>query len=419
MPFITESKQTEICGEYDVVVAGGGVAGVAAALAAARNGARVLLMEKTTVLGGLATAGHVILYLPICDGKGHKVIGGLSEELLHASIKYGYDSLPDVWRSKPMEADTTERYQTVFNGPAFVLALDELIQEAGIDLLLDTVVCDVHMEGDVVKAVIVENKSGRQAYLCKAVVDATGDADVFFHAGAPCVEGSNTLAYWAYCQSDNNNYIFRPGGYPPKYVKIMSLGLADGSNLPEGMGKFFGTSVEETTRFLLAGRMVALQQLKSDPSLVFTSFPSQAQFRTTRRIDGIHTLRPLDAGTHYEDSIGCTGIMGTAGPVYEFPYRMLCSAAVKNVFAAGRILPGENGAGWSVVRGIPTCAMTGQAAGTAAMLLASKGEVRVEELQSVLEKDDAILHMTEVEVQQSKEWVEKFGKAGGKPEIRA
>ncbi len=406
MQFITEHKQTEICGEYDVIVAGGGVAGVAAALSAARNGSRVLLLEKTTVLGGLATSGLVILYFPIDDGMGHKVIGGLCEELLHASIQYGYDSLPDAWRDGPMEADTKERYETVFNAPAFVLALDEKIKEAGIDLLLDTVVCDVHMDGDVCKAVIVENKSGRQAYLCKAVVDATGDADVFFHAGAPLIDGTNTLAYWAYCQSDTSENIFRPGGTPPKYVKVMALGLAGGGDLPEEYkGKYHGCSVQETTRFLLDGRELALKRLKRDPSLIYTSFPSQAQFRTTRRIDGLHNSSRNDAGIRYEDSIGCTGTRGDQGLVYEVPFRELCSSAVKNVFAAGRILV-------DVFRGIPTCAMTGQAAGTAAMLMAAKGEVDIQELQDILLKDETILHMSDEQVEHSRAWVNAHADKG-------
>ena len=102
MEFITEVKQTAVCDEYDVIVVGGGVAGVSAALSAARNGAKVLLIEKTTVLGGLATAGLVILYFPLDDGCGHKVIGGVSEELLHASIKYGYDNLPAAWKDGPI-----------------------------------------------------------------------------------------------------------------------------------------------------------------------------------------------------------------------------------------------------------------------------------------------------------------------------
>ena len=119
------------------------------------------------------------------------------------------------------------------------------------------------------------------------------------------------------------------------------------------------------------------------------------QFRTTRRIVGEHTLRPEDAFRAYPDSIGCTGLTGPSGEVFEFPFGMLYNKAVDNVFAAGRIVSGENGRGWSIIRGIPTCAMTGQAAGTAAMLSARDGVVRIETLQETLEKDGAILHIPE------------------------
>jgi len=121
--YILETKKTAVYGEYDVIIIGGGITGVSAALAAARNGSKVLLAEKTIVLGGLATSGHVVIYLPLCDGRGHKVISGISEELLYASIKYGYNNLPDKWRGGPWEADTNERYRTVFNAPAFVFRL--------------------------------------------------------------------------------------------------------------------------------------------------------------------------------------------------------------------------------------------------------------------------------------------------------
>src|SRR5512145_2221418 len=98
MAFLTESNQIPIAGKYDVIVAGGGIAGVAAALAARRSGCRVLLIEKSVMLGGLATLGFIAYYLPLCDGRGKKVSGGIAEELLHLSIKYGYGDLPPEWK---------------------------------------------------------------------------------------------------------------------------------------------------------------------------------------------------------------------------------------------------------------------------------------------------------------------------------
>jgi len=415
MEFIREELKTGIHGDYDVVVVGGGTAGAAAALAAARNGSKVLLLEKTPMLGGLATAGLIVIYLPICDGMGHKIHSAIAEELLYASIKYGYDSLPEHWRGGPWQApftkDMKDRYHTIFNAPAFMIALDELIREANIDLLLDTVFCDVVMEDGYCKAVIVENKSGRQAYRCKAVVDASGDADVFYQAGAPCLEQDNFCTLWAYCQSDNNELIFPVAGFPPKFVKIMAIGSFSQAYLPPGTPKYRGTDVREVTEFLTKGREGALKRLKEDPSLVFTTFPSQAQFRTTRRIKGDHTLRTEDAGKHYADSVGTTGIWNIPGPVYEIPFGTLTVDGIKNVFAAGRIISSANGSGWEITRVIPVCALTGQSAGSAASIFARTGEVRIGELQSMLEKDGVVLSIKDDLVLQSNEWLDGFFKS--------
>ena len=84
---------------YDLIVAGGGVAGVAAALEAARAGLRVALVEKTIITGGLATAGLVNIYLPLCDGCGHQVTFGIAEELLQLSLRYGPGNVPADWRT--------------------------------------------------------------------------------------------------------------------------------------------------------------------------------------------------------------------------------------------------------------------------------------------------------------------------------
>ena len=410
MEYIQETKKTGVHGAYDVVVVGGGIAGTAAALAAVRNGAKVLLVEKMTVLGGLATAGLVVWYLPLCDGMGHKVISGISEELLYVSIKYGYNDLPGEWRGGPWEADTKKRYRTVFNAPAFVMALDELIKEEKIDILLDTVFCDTVMEDGRCTAVIVENKSGRQAYRCKAVVDASGDADVLYRSGADCVEQDNHLTHWAYCQSDTSRSP-NPGESPSKAVKVLAIGNYCGSDLPPGLPQYRGTSVNDVTSFLIESRKMALDRIKEDPSLVFTSFPSQAQFRTTRRIKGDHTLRTEDAGRHFADSIGCTGVWNVPGPVYEIPFGSLSAKPIKNIFAAGRIISAANGQGWEIIRPIPACAATGQAAGSAAAICARGSGVPIAELQAMLKKDGVMLTMGEKLAAQSKLWLEGWRKS--------
>ena len=405
MEVITENRETQICGEYDVIVVGGGIAGVAAALAAARSGSKVLIIEKTTMLGGLATAGLVVIYLPICDGMGHKIHSGIAEELLYASVKYGNNSIPEKWRNGPWEADTKDRYQTPFNAPAFMIALDELIREEKIDILLDTVFCDVIMEDGYCKAVIVENKSGRQAYRGKAVVDASGDADVMYQAGAPCHEQDNFCTLWAYCESDNNELIFPFAGFPPEFVKIIAIGSYSGACLPPDTPKYRGTDVREVTEFIMKGREGALVRLKEDPSLTYITFPTQAQYRTTRRIKGEHTLLTQDAGKHFADSIGTTGIWNIPGPVYEIPYGTLRVEGIKNIFAAGRIISSANGSGWEITRVIPVCALTGQAAGSAAAIYAGSGDVKIGDLQKRLENDGIVLRINDKLVKQSEDWL--------------
>lgn len=97
---ITEKIELKVKGIYDVIVAGGGVSGCAAAIAAARRGKKVLLVEKTISLGGLATNGLIVFYNPsLCDRKGRKIMGGLAEEFLQAAIRYGCGSLPEEWKA--------------------------------------------------------------------------------------------------------------------------------------------------------------------------------------------------------------------------------------------------------------------------------------------------------------------------------
>jgi hypothetical protein len=394
---ITEKLTTEVCGEYDVMVVGGGVAGVAAALAASRQGAKTLLLEKQVVLGGLATAGHIAIYLPLCDGMGNKVIGGIAEELLWEAIRYGGGNLPPEWEGRPAHADTQKRYQTDFNVPAFVFALDRVVREAGVDLLFDTVFCAPVMENGRCKAVIVENKSGRQAYLCRAVVDATGDADVMVRAGAPCAEQDNMLTYWSYCLTEDSLKLAIARHSIKDLLKLFFIGGHTGSGLPEGSPKYYGTDARQITEFLLKCRELAFNELRKRgmDKLVFASFPSMPLFRTTRRLEGEYVLEPKDLSRHFEDSVACVGDWRQAGPVYEIPYRALYSEKASNILAAGRNISAA-GDTWEVTRVIPAAAATGQAAGTAAALMSEDGcaeeGVNIKSLQSILIKDSVIIH---------------------------
>lgn len=193
----TQAKEIPVHGRSDIVVVSAGIAGIADAIAAARNGKSVTLLEKPIVLGSLATAGHVCIYLPLDDGLGHRIFGDLAEELLHTSIKYSYNTLVPQWHYGIKEdKDPEDWYQTHFNIPAGVMAFDELLEEVGVHVVFDTLFSEPIMEGDTCKRVIVDTKEGRVAYLADAVIDASGDADVMYRADAVCEENASIVSHW-------------------------------------------------------------------------------------------------------------------------------------------------------------------------------------------------------------------------------
>ena len=180
------SETISAVGKYDVIVAGGGISGVAAALSAARLGKSTLLLEKNTALGGLATIGLINFWVPLCNGRGKQIIKGMAEELLRLSIRYGFDSLSDEWKNGEPDHPTTNRYVTRYSIGMFALALVDLLHSSGVKILYDSVVSQPVMEDGHCKGLIVDGKSGRQFYEAGMVVDATGDADVLLWAEYIC-----------------------------------------------------------------------------------------------------------------------------------------------------------------------------------------------------------------------------------------
>ena len=140
---------------YDIVVCGGGIAGIAASLAASRSGKHVLLLENLYMLGGLATAGLITIYLPLCDGKGHQVIYGIAEELLQLSISQGWErDYPSSWIERKADHGG-ERYEVRFNASVFAILVEGLLKSSGVDILYGTRICSVIREDDRIKAVVV------------------------------------------------------------------------------------------------------------------------------------------------------------------------------------------------------------------------------------------------------------------------
>lgn len=186
--------------QYDLVVVGGGMGGVAAALAACRQGKKVLLVDRMYALGGLATLGLITIYLPLCDGKGRQVSFGLNDELLKLSISLGFeDKYPDTWLQKSAEHGS-QRFEAGYNAQVFAILMEQALVKAGCSLLYGTSVVGITKQNTVIDTLTLENCSGRQIVKTAAVVDATGDARICLLAGADTAvyKKGNALAAWYY-----------------------------------------------------------------------------------------------------------------------------------------------------------------------------------------------------------------------------
>ena len=196
---------------YDVAVCGGGIAGISAALAAAREGKKVVLFEKQYLLGGLGTAGLVTIYLPLCDGFGHQVSFGIAEELLKLSIKYGAEALyPENWLDgRGARTEKDKRFEVRYNAQVFAILAEQLLLENGVDILYGTYVVGVHKVNKKIKSISVENKSGRSEYSIRSVVDATGDCDIAWFSGTPTAtfRQGNVLAAWYYYANEKGYHL--------------------------------------------------------------------------------------------------------------------------------------------------------------------------------------------------------------------
>ena len=392
----------------DVVVAGGGIAGCAAALAAARNGARVLLIEKQTLLGGLATAGLITYYLPLCDGEGTQMSYGIAEEFLHLSVQHHPEKdIPDCWRKKtaesPCGAEASDggldpaladarrkyRYETRFSPGYLALLLEEQLRQAGVRILYDTRICWVQMRavetepdgcGGVVEALLIENEDGRSAVNGKTFIDATGSAALFRYAGAPVRDHGqgNILASWYYYLKDGR-HILREIGAAPSIMED-PFDAFDGPAGADGGGAdpdkrrrswYAGTDGESVSDFIAATHERILADLRAGDREV-TILPTMPQLRMTRCLVGAYALQETENDVSFADSIGMCGDWRKRGMRYEIPYRCLYSEKTANLWAAGRCISTDDGM-WDISRVIPPCAVTGEAAGTAAALTAKKG----------------------------------------------
>ena len=379
---------------YDVAVCGGGFAGISAALAAAREGKKVILFEKQYMLGGLGTAGLVTIYLPLCDGFGRQVSFGIAEELLKLSITYGAEAkYPENWLDGiGSKTEKDKRYEVQYNPQLFAILAEQLLLENGVDILYGSYVVDVFTENNRITKLFIENKSGRTTYSIGAVVDATGDCDIAHFAGVPTAlfEQGNVLAAWYYYSNSSGCHLQmvgasdtpeeeRTGKEAKPLVNRRFTGL-DGIELSQQVCLSHKKTLEHW-----------LKTREADKDAVISTIATIPQIRMTRKIVGEYELAHTEMHTYFEDSIGMVSNWKKRGPVYEVPFRTLYNKTMKNLIVAGRCTS-VNETLWDVMRVIPCCAVTGQAAGTAAAMTNDFSTLDIAKLQEKLRSNGVVLH---------------------------
>jgi len=269
---------------FDVIVAGGGVSGVTAAAAAARNGAHTLLVERHNCLGGSLTSGSVGPMMTFHDGLGRQVIAGLAQEIV--------DRLVALDASPGHIPDTSGYTATItpFDPEALKLVAQRLVLEAGAQVLLQTWIAGVLQEGQAANGLEVENKGGHSILRARVVIDATGDADVAARAGAAFVVGRPTDGL-----TQPASLMFRVTGFDPAPLRAYAHEHPEDLRLaaagPDGYDRERLLAVCGFQRQLRAAQERGELHLERDQVLFFnTDQPDQLFINMSR----ITRLDPLD-----------------------------------------------------------------------------------------------------------------------------
>ncbi len=386
----TEHRETPIVGHYEVVIAGGGPSGFIAALAAARTGAKTLLLERYPFLGGNGTAGLMTCYNGFRNQRppeALQTVKGIPAEYIAELVRLGGIADVDNY-PKPVPHDVTKGdlpYCIGFDPEAAKVAMLNLIAKEGVTLRLHSWVAAPMLDGSRVTGVIVESKSGRQAIAADIVIDATGDGDLAATAGAPFMKPAE--------KGDRMgmSLMYRLGGLPASVE-----GAYGGIRIRDRVVKWGpgfggdGLDVENLTRAETESRVKLweqVQELRSRPgmeSIYLMQTATCIGVRETRRILGGYTVTEQDAikGTRFGDVVA---ISSNPMPSYhgsrfffehegfDIPYRCLVPQKVEGLVLTGRCISCEQGPFQSARSMAPAMAV-GHASGCAGAL-AAKNQV--------------------------------------------
>lgn len=421
------ARDIPVTADCDLVVVGGSCTGVFAAVAAARQGLRVCLVEQLNQFGGTATASMVCVWHALWNTTGtRQIASGLSSTVLDRLQRRG--AVIESERTNP-------NWQYCFRPAELAIELDELVLEHGIRPFLHARVASVVREGGSVTAVVIEDKDGRRAIRCRAVVDASGDADVLRRAGAavrrPSPLQPPTTA--AMLSGLDRLRAAVPGFHlagilfdqaNPKALRSGFVWAAPQPGIP-GLELVFGTRVhgadllqaDDLTRAEMAGRAQVRRMVElinaahPGAQVALAALPARIGIRETCHAECLHTLSELEVleGTPADDAIAFGSYRVDIHPqgggivfryldgresrqdeqqrwhegrwrpqrasdptYYQIPYRCLVPRDLDNVLVAGRCLDADQGA-YGAVRVMMVCNQLGEAAGTAAALALGAG----------------------------------------------
>ena len=402
---VTESK-IPVVDSYDVVVLGGGPAGVSAAVSSARTGAKTAIVERYGYLGGQATGGLVILLVGLTDGK-NRIIKGFCEETIN--------KLNQISSTKNIGN------HVLFDAEAMKYVFDLFIEENGVTPFYHSFVSGMIKKDDKVSAVIIDGKSGKRIIKAKTFVDATGDADLTKFCDIPFeIEGKSSIL--------PITLGFRVGGIDNEKVQrfinehfdlyrnlLNDLGISTkmGGWLPtlnnneawfniSHVEKIDATNADELTIAEITARKqiqqimrVFREQIDGFEIAYLIDTAAQIGVRETRRINGVHRFLKQDIMTDFEDEIcRAPDYTGSGRASVSIPFGCLVSESLDNVVFSGRGISVEHDL-IDMIREIPCCMATGQAAGIAAALSAKNGlkinQINIKNLQQILSEQGAHL----------------------------